>query len=442
MLLVPWFIGNLPKGVPSSSFRSVWERWIVLFCRINNHPRMITRYAVLVISFLLASGTFAQECANGRYVDPVFAEVQVTSAIPFGSNTAVSGGAQILRMDVYEPVGDTQPLRPVVIIAFGGSFVAGSRADVAELCEAFAARGYVAVAPDYRVGFFLPNALTTTLAVVRGAHDMKACIRFLRKSVEEGNPYGIDPDRIIAGGVSAGAISAIHATYLDSDAEMPPALGVQAEQLGGAEGNSGNPGYSSAVLACLSFSGAIGDTSWVVAGDPPLHSIHEDGDSVVPYFTQEVSVFGIPTGLIASGSHDLHQRMDNVGVGNCLLTYDADDHVGYLTSDTENAIAFAAERCARVVCGLEGGCEELITSVSMPAMAKTPTAAPNPTLGELRVDVTGTNDLALFNAHGARVGVQERVTGPHRMDLSSLVPGVYHLRIQGAHNTTIRVVKL
>jgi poly(3-hydroxybutyrate) depolymerase len=405
------------------------------------NTRMTPRYASIVLLALSWTTTHAQECANGRYVDVIFPEVQVTEAIPFGSNTAVSGGTQQLLMDVYSPVGDSLAARPVVIIAFGGSFVAGSRGDVAPLCQAFAARGYVAVAPDYRVGFFLPNALTTTLAVVRGSHDMKACIRFLRKSVEEGNPYGIDPERIIAGGVSAGAISAIHATYLDSDAEMPPALGAQAAQLGGAEGNSGNPGYSSSVLACLSFSGAIGDTSWVTAGDPPLHSIHEDGDGVVPYFTEEVSVFGIPTGLIASGSHDLHLRMDNVGVGNCLLTYDADTHVGYLTSDTENAIAFAAERCARVVCGLEGGCEELTTAVPTIADGHTISAAPNPTNGELRVDVQGTNDLILHDLRGAEVGRQVRATGPVRMDLSSLPAGVYHLRVIGAEPATLRVVK-
>ncbi len=163
------------------------------------------------------------ECGNGRYTDPaLFDSLTVTLAVPFGANTGVGGTLQTLYMDVYAPVGDTLSERPVVLVAFGGSFVAGSRADVAEICEAFAHRGYVAVAPDYRVGFFFPNATTTQQAVMRGAHDMRACVRFLRKTVaEDGNPYGIDVDRIIVGGVSAGAIAAIHATYLDQPAELP-----------------------------------------------------------------------------------------------------------------------------------------------------------------------------------------------------------------------------
>ncbi|MCB0765422.1 MAG: alpha/beta hydrolase, partial [Flavobacteriales bacterium] len=298
--------------------------------------------AVCVISPLFLG---AQDCSTGRYTDPgAFPDVTVTQAVEFGSNTAVSGGTQILRMDVYEPTGDLLTERPVVLVAFGGSFIAGTRADVADICMTFAHMGYVAVAPDYRVGFFLPNEATTTRAVMRGSHDMKACVRYLRKTVaEDGNPYGIDPDRIISGGVSAGAISAIHATYLDQEAEIPAVLVPEAPALGGVEGNSGTPGYSSAVFACYSFSGAIGDTSWIVPNDRPLASVHEVGDNVVPYYTQEVAVIGIPTGLIASGSHDIHVRLDNIEVPNCFLSYPTNGHVGYLTSDPVNSVGFVAQ---------------------------------------------------------------------------------------------------
>ena len=168
------------------------------------------------LALITTGASFGQECANGRYSTAnLFPDVTVTSAVVFGSNTGVSGSNQTLRMDVYEPTGDALALRPVVICAFGGSFVGGARADVAPICTDFAKRGYVAVANDYRVGFFLPNQTTTTRAVMRGAHDMRACVRYLRKSVAElGNPYGIDTTRIFIGGVSAGAISAVHAMYL------------------------------------------------------------------------------------------------------------------------------------------------------------------------------------------------------------------------------------
>ena len=84
------------------------------------------------LALITTTASFGQECANGRYSTAnLFPDVTVTSAVVFGSNTGVSGSNQILRMDVYEPSGDALALRPVVICAFGGSFVGGARADVA-----------------------------------------------------------------------------------------------------------------------------------------------------------------------------------------------------------------------------------------------------------------------------------------------------------------------
>ena len=277
---------------------------------------MLRNAALTLFLFTALFNVYGQsDCGNGRYTDPLFFDsVTVVQGVPYGLNNGVNGSPQTLLLDVYMPQGDAFADRPVVIVAFGGSFVAGTRQDVADLCVAFAHRGFVAVAPDYRVGFFFPTEATTTRAVVRSMHDLKACARFLRKTVAEDNdPYGIDPDRIIMGGVSAGAIGGMHATYLDQSSEIPPILYGDTASIGGVEGLSGTPGYSSDVLACYSFSGAIGDTSWISAGDQPLCSLHEVGDAVVPYGTMEVSVVGIPTGLMASGSGDIHPRFDHLG---------------------------------------------------------------------------------------------------------------------------------
>jgi para-nitrobenzyl esterase len=401
------------------------------------------KFGPLLLSILLFTSTAGHsQTLTGRYVDVVFDEVTVTPAIPFGSNTGVSGSPQTLLMDVYEPAGDNLTERPVVLIAFGGSFISGSRSDVASICQEFARRGYVAVAPDYRVGFFFPNANSTTLAVVRGMHDMKACVRYLRRSVaEQGNPYGIDVSRIIAGGVSAGAISAIHATYLDSDAEMPPAIGGQAAQLGGAEGNSGNPGYSSSVLACLSFSGAIGDTSWVDAGSPPLFSIHENADNVVPYYTQEVSVVGIPTGLVASGSHDLHLRAANVGVSNCLLTYTANSHVGYFNSDPTGTYAYVMNRCAETVLGGFEDCGELIAGTPEVDPLEPLVLSPNPTEGPLSISLDEPALVSVFDARGGLLWQRNVPAGRTMLSADEFAPGVYLLRSEGRTLRTARFVK-
>ena len=390
--------------------------------------RQIALFSMLPALALHAQG----DCPYAEY--DRFDTLVETHAVPFGANTPVLGGpAQTLLMDVYEPGGDTTAHRPVVVITYGGSFIAGSRADVAPLCRTFARLGYVAVAPDYRTGFFLPNEFTTSLAVMRGDHDMRACVRYLRRSVAEmGDPYRIDTARIVQGGISAGAISAIHATYLDKSIEVPPILYGDTADLGGIEGNSGNPGYSSAVAACFSFSGAIGDTSWIETGDVPLCSLHEVGDEVVPYGTQEVNVFGIPTGLIASGSHDIHLRMDHVGVQNCFLSYPGADHVGYLNYDEENAVDLVVQFCSRVVCGEPVGCGTLYASVPDHADPERIELAPNPAdiFTTIRSDRPGT--FVLMDQQGRVLREVEVGPGADRISTSDLASGLYFVRSMGS----------
>ncbi|MCB0771069.1 MAG: T9SS type A sorting domain-containing protein [Flavobacteriales bacterium] len=399
--------------------------------------QLYTVAAILVTCLTLQ----AQECDQGRYTTELFTDVTVTSAVVYGSNTGVAGGNQTLRMDVYEPSGDVLEARPVVLMAFGGSFIAGSRGDMAELCTRFAKMGYVAIAPDYRVGFFFPNEASTTRAVLRGAHDMKACVRFLRKSVAESdNPYRIDPDRIISGGVSAGAISSIHATYLNELEETPDVLVSEIASLGGIEGNSGSPGYSSEVLACVSFSGAIGDTAWIQPGDVPLVSVHEVGDGVVPYYTQEVSVIGIPTGLVASGSHDIHVRLDNLMAPNCFLSYPTNGHVGYLSSDADNALAFVAQFCGELVCGMDPTCGELTTGLTEAPSLNALSVSPNPTNGLIRFHSEHTGTMVVLDMSGREVMREAVVPGEASMDLRELPDGVYVLRIAGRPDRSTRVV--
>lgn len=400
-------------------------------------------YALSFALFLAGQG-YAQECGSGRYVTPnFFTDVTVTTGVQFGSNTAVAGGNQVLRMDVYEPTGDNAQDRPVVIVAFGGSFVSGDRTQVADLCRQFARLGYVAIANDYRVGFFFPNEATTTRAVMRGSHDMKAVVRYLRKTVaEDGNPYRIDPDRIIVGGVSAGAISAIHATYLDEESEIPAVLQGEIASLGGVEGNSGSPGYSSEVLGCYSFSGAIGDTTWIVPGDKPLVSVHESGDGVVPFGTQEVSVVGIPTGLIASGSRDIHVRAENIGLDNCILVYNTNAHVGYLQSDPVISFGYVAKFLSELVCNEAVTCGNISTGIQQLARAEDLQVFPNPTNGPLQFELEALARVSLLDLSGREVFADRMPAGTVRLDLSGLPSGIYVLRTDGNVVRTARIVKV
>ena len=191
------------------------------------------------------------DCDGERYrYTSAFDNVSVSEDHVYGSNLSALGVDTELVFDFYEAVGNAEAERPLLIMAHGGFFLAGSNdgMEVVPLCEDFARMGYAVASISYRLGiapsFDLENELVQ--AVWRGVHDSRAAVRYFRKSVEEeGNPWGIDVDRIFIGGVSAGGFVALHHAYVDQDSEIPNNIDESQPGMGGGlEGDSGNPGYS------------------------------------------------------------------------------------------------------------------------------------------------------------------------------------------------------
>jgi para-nitrobenzyl esterase len=306
---------------------------------------------------MLTVPAFAQlDCSDGRYYNRTyFTDFDTTENILFGSGPAVGNGqTQELRMCVFEPQGDQLAKRPLIVFTFGGSFVTGERTQVYAMCEEFVKMGYVVAATDYRVGFFFPSEVTTTQAVVRGMHDMKAAIRYFYKDAQTVNEFNIDTNYIIVGGVSAGAICAIHTAYLSENSEIPPYMYNDTTGMGGVEGHSGNPGYSSKVIGVIDFSGTIGDTAWINAGDPAIVGLHDLGDQTVPYGTGPVAVGGFPTGLTAHGTGTIIVKTDELSIPNAQKTYPGNGHVAYLQGtqqEWDEAVDYTKEFVADLVCG-------------------------------------------------------------------------------------------
>ena len=141
-------------------------------------------YAYLVLSFtLFVTSIFAQPCQNGRYASEVFPNHTLTSNITYGSNTTFSGANNSLKLDFYEPTGDTELNRPLIIWVHGGSFLGGSKTDpdMTALSQRFARKGYACASIDYRLGFFPIDSANAVKAVVRAVQDLKAAIRFFYK---------------------------------------------------------------------------------------------------------------------------------------------------------------------------------------------------------------------------------------------------------------------
>ena len=303
--------------------------------------------------------TLAQEaegCNGARYRYLVFEDFEKIEDVVYGSNIAANGSEIDLEMDVYLPQGDTLTNRPVVVCAHGGFFMMGNNEfpDIVPICEDFARMGYVTVSISYRLGidswFNLQQSMQE--AVLRGVHDGKAAVRFLRKShEEEGNPWGIDPDRIMMGGSSAGAFIALHAAYVDED-EIPNIINQEDPGLvGGVEGESGNPGYTSDVISIFSMSGAIGDANWIEEGDVPVVSTHGTSDNTVPYGSGPVHFLLIDIDE-ADGSATVHNFADEQGLDNCFKTFIGATHIPHQWSEEyyDTTLSVISGFNSRMVC--------------------------------------------------------------------------------------------
>ncbi len=279
----------------------------------------------------------AQDPCDGRYLEEIFSEVEVTTVTYSEENN--------LQMDIYQPVGDIETSRPLIIFAHGGTFIFGSKnnSTAVEFCEAFAKRGYVTASINYRlagdiVGFlqqftFYQNTNTAYEVVLSATMDGKAAIRYFRKNFfENNNSYGIDPNQIWAGGNSAGGVLFLHAGHvLSVDEFVGPLDSYRAaiaqeifNDLGGIEGNSGNSGYSSSLSGVISLAGALHRSEYVGQNDIPVVFCHGDADNTVPYDCNGFQ--NNPSFDQLCGGGALNPQFQSLGLDSDLLTFPNDSH--------------------------------------------------------------------------------------------------------------------
>ncbi len=296
---------------------------------------------VLLLLTIVAASLSAQQ---ERYFDQVFSGVDVTADVTYGVNATVlflapppngfgQAVPQALKVDIYEPTGDTETARPLIIMLHTGNFLppqvnggcSGTRKDATDVSMAtrLAKMGYVVGVADYRLGWN-PVASTQTErvytlinAAYRGVQDVNTCVRFFRSKHASGNEYGIDPNKITVWGIGAGGYIAAAAATLDTitDTYIPKFLTGQGpmviEPLSGnvagttfGVNNIGHPaypagdtlcypnhvGFSSSFNLAVNLGGALGDTSWIEGGEIPVISYHNPTDPYAPCGTSIVLV--------------------------------------------------------------------------------------------------------------------------------------------------------
>jgi len=395
-------------------------------------------YFNLLFAIGITANSFAQDCSGNRFSEQIFTDVSTTLNVKYGSALNQTGTTTVeLFLDIYTPSGDMYNDRPVVLLAHGGSFIGGSKSDMADMCENLAKMGYVAVSMQYRLldiadpTLFVNIGLGFQKEVVRAMHDMKAAIRFLRKSaIDNGNPYGINPDLIIVGGSSAGAILANHVTYLDQMSKVPTALTTYVNDQGGLEGNSGNSGFSSVPQMVVSMCGAIMDTTWMEPGDQPYVGIHNLGDNVVPNLAGQPNV-GLSIPVTLMGDSLMYKRSLTVGITSAYKSYPGDAHCDFPASSAKFLTDFMYEQiCLTDLSALTNGDMSLVT------------VYPNPTKDLFYIDVPANNlnwTVSIVNTIGQEVLKSSLSSIENRLQVeaNSFHSGIYLVKLKSENGKEV-----
>ncbi len=104
-------------------------------------------------------------------------------------------GETKLYLHVFRPADRKAKNLPAIVFFFGGGWTSGTVTQFVKHSEHLAARGMVAIVADYRVKS--RHGVTPIECVM----DAKSALRWVRSHANE---FGLDPNRIAAGGGSAG----------------------------------------------------------------------------------------------------------------------------------------------------------------------------------------------------------------------------------------------
>ncbi len=374
----------------------------------------------LFILVLFSANISAQ---NTRYLDDVFSSVNTT--------TLEYSSTYNLDAKVYEPVGDNETNRPLIIFAHGGSFIGGSlnNPTMVDLCESFAKKGYVTASIQYRLGTVVDmlDSLNMIDVVMKALGDAKAAVRYFRMDAANGNTFNIDPNTIFFGGNSAGAIIGCHLGILTdmNEVNSDPYLVNIVNNNGGFEGNSGNSGYSSEVTAIINLAGAINKTSWIGASDKPIVSCHGDLDGTVPY--QCGNALGMGTLPVLCGSGSMKPFLDQNNVVNDLLLFPNEDHCPWSTNPT---------KMNEVIVFVKNFLYQLLNPASISSSKDVFfEVSPNPSSGVFSLSTNEKNlSVVIVNSVG-QITKNILCADNCLIDLSSLPSGLYTLVAKGTHET-------
>ncbi len=357
-----------------------------------------------------------------------------------------------LHMDIYKPKDDAETKRAAVLVMHGGAFAAGAKDDTDQqtitYCDSLAARGFVAVAVEYRLGITATienkvltiDSLDFSRTVYRGIQDVRAAVRYVRMNADK---LGVDPGRIYLIGNSAGAILSLENIYMDKESEIPAAAKREPD-LGGLDAY-GVQGANSQANAVAALWGAVHDINIIEDVDKPVLLVHGKADSTVLFKT------GRPLGNIAGVLENLMPAsLAMVGatafkvqtptlygsfVIDSVLTEKNVDHETYFVDDMPHEFYDEGDYDVKVrekvfdflyaQTQKPAGPERIVLALAKPSLLK---------MGEDNHSfyLTGGNErqYAVTDLRG-RIVKSGMVSAGESVDLMDLERGVYVLRVKG-----------
>lgn len=256
--------------------------------------------------------TFTTDSEPKRYFVEIFNEVNI-STHTYGKNTTQGGKEISLQLDVYQPTGDTLAQRPLIIFIHGGGFRMNNRTTIQNLgfLQKLTKSGFVVASIDYRLIDTPENSSTLPIAILNAVEDTRAAIRFFKKDYATSNLFKIDPNRIILGGYSAGAVTTLHTVFLNSLEKINtylPTFANYVTQNGGIAGQTGNLGCDSDVFGIFNVAGGVVNENIIDGSVNFMYHLHGTDDVIVPFEKNNQLI----------GSKIIHEKALQLGVNSKL----------------------------------------------------------------------------------------------------------------------------
>ena len=274
--------------------------------------------ASLLMMSAVPSETVAQLSAPAEWAVHVHNNYRMLPNITYMTATGYES-----KLDVYRRRDTTDP-QPTMVFYHGGGWIAGTKESAIMSIMPWLEMGWTVVNVEYRMAAVAP----APAAVV----DATCALRFV---IDKADDYGIDTDRIVVSGESAGGHLALAVGMIPESARFThrcagggfrgnetavPRVAAIINWYGITDVEKMLAGEADARSYAVQWVGAQSDAkkvarsvsplTYVRAGLPPILTIQGDADSIVPY-SQNVR---------------LHEALANAGATHELLTLPGAGH--------------------------------------------------------------------------------------------------------------------